>query len=58
MTIHGDLQDVIRGELDDVERAIKRGDATRALRELDDAVTKLRANRTQAGEDDARPTFA
>lgn len=43
MTIHGDLQDVIRGELDDVERAIKRGDATRALRELDDAVTKLRA---------------
>jgi len=43
MTIHGDLQDVIRGELDDVERAIKRGDATRALRELDDAVTELRA---------------
>jgi hypothetical protein len=32
MTIHGDLGDVIRGELDDVERAIKRGDATRALR--------------------------
>lgn len=33
---------IIRGDLDDCERALKAGDIARALRELDDAVTKLR----------------
>jgi hypothetical protein len=56
MTIHGDLEDVIRGELDDVERALKRGDAAKALRELDDAVRKLKdiANKVSRLEAEAR----
>jgi hypothetical protein len=40
--IAAELRRIIRGELDDCERALKADDATRALRELDDAVTKLR----------------
>lgn len=36
------IADVIRGELDDVDRYIKREEYARARRELDDAVTKLR----------------
>jgi len=41
MSVHGKLEAIIRGELDDCERALKRSDPQRALRELDDAVTKL-----------------
>ena len=36
------IKRIIRGELDDCERALKSGDTDKALRELDDAVTKLR----------------
>ena len=36
------IKRIIRGELDDCERAIKAGSPQQALRELDDAVTKLR----------------
>jgi hypothetical protein len=36
------LRRVIRGELDDVERALHRGDVQRALSELDDAITKIK----------------
>jgi hypothetical protein len=37
-----EIRRVIRHQLDDCERALRAGDTTRALRELDDAVTKLR----------------
>jgi hypothetical protein len=40
--IANDIERIIRNELDDCERALKREDPHRALRELDDAVTKLR----------------
>jgi hypothetical protein len=36
------IKRVIRNELDDCERAIRGKDDDRALRELDDAVTKLK----------------
>jgi hypothetical protein len=36
------IKTIIRGELDDCERALKSGDTRKALRELDGAVTKLR----------------
>lgn len=42
MSIHSDLEKVIRNELDDCERALKQGDITKALRELDYAVRKLK----------------
>jgi len=35
-----EIDRVIRGELDDCERALIAGNTTRALRELDDAVTR------------------
>jgi len=56
MTIRGDIENVIRGELDDVERAIKRDDKAKALRELDDAVRKLQdiANKVNHLEIEAR----
>jgi hypothetical protein len=41
MSVHGDLDDAIR-RLDDCERAIKKGDMTRALREIRDAIRKLK----------------
>ncbi|MCW5692933.1 MAG: hypothetical protein KIT48_11270 [Pseudolabrys sp.] len=41
MTIRNDLEAVIRGELDDCERALKREDPEKALRELRDAIDKL-----------------
>jgi len=37
-----ELNRIIRGELDDVETHIKRGEQSRALSELDDAVRKLK----------------
>jgi len=37
------IKRIIRGELDDCERAIKAGNPKQALSELDDAVTKLRS---------------
>jgi hypothetical protein len=37
-----EIRQVIRRELDDVERAIKAGDDKKALDELDDAVRKLK----------------
>lgn len=40
--IANEIRRVIRNELDDCERALKTGDTAKALRELDDAVTKLR----------------
>jgi hypothetical protein len=42
MSIHGDIAGIIRNELDDCERALKKGEVKKALRELDDAVTKLK----------------
>ena len=36
------IEGVIRNELDDCERAIKRNDSRRALSELDDAIRKLK----------------
>jgi hypothetical protein len=42
MTIRGDIDDIIGRELDDCERALKRGDADKAMRELRDAVSKLK----------------
>jgi len=36
------IRRVLSGELDDCERALRAGDTERALRELDDAMTKLR----------------
>lgn len=36
------IRRVIRGELDDCERALKSGAVDKALRELDGAVTKLK----------------
>jgi len=36
------IRRIIRRELDDCERAIKNGDEDRALRELDDAIRKLK----------------
>lgn len=41
MSVHGKLDAIIRGELDDCERAIKNEDLHRAKRELNDAVSKL-----------------
>ena len=41
MSVHGKLEDIIRGELDDCERAIRNGDMDRARHELDDAISKL-----------------
>jgi hypothetical protein len=40
--IAAQIRRIINGELDDCERALKAGDTTRALRELDDAMTRLR----------------
>ena len=37
-----EIDRIIRGELDDCERAIKRDDKRVALREIDDAMTKLK----------------
>jgi hypothetical protein len=42
MTVHGDLEGVITGELDDVERALKKGDVDKAKRDLAHAISKLR----------------
>lgn len=42
MSVKGDLEDVIRRELDDCERALRRGDTKQALSELDDATRKLK----------------
>ncbi len=42
MSVHDDLERIIRNELDDCERALKNGDVDRGLRELDDAVRKLK----------------
>lgn len=43
------IRRIIRNELDDCERAIKNSDNHRALRELDDAVTKLKRMVNQIG---------
>jgi hypothetical protein len=40
--IAAQIRRVINGELDDCDRALKNGDTASALRELDDAMTKLR----------------
>ncbi len=37
-----EINRIIRGDLDDVERALNRDDKRRALSDLDDAVTKLK----------------
>jgi hypothetical protein len=42
MTVHGDLEGVITGELDDVEGALKKGDVDKARRDLANAISKLR----------------
>lgn len=42
MSTHSKLEDILRNELDDCERAIKKGDMTKAARELDDGVRKLK----------------
>jgi hypothetical protein len=42
MTVYGDLEGVITGELDDVERALKKGDVEKARRDLAYAISKLR----------------
>jgi hypothetical protein len=56
MSLKYELDRVIRGELDDCERALRRGDPGRARRELDDAVTKLKRIALKVGhlELDAR----
>ena len=41
MRVHGDLEGVIRSELDDCEPDLKRDDVEKALRELDDAINKF-----------------
>ena len=40
--ISHEIKRIIRGELDDCERALNAEDINRAKRELDDAVTKLK----------------
>jgi len=40
--IAAQLRRIIKGELDDCERALRADDTARARRELDDAVTKLK----------------
>lgn len=42
MGIRSKLEDVLRNELDDCERALRNGDMEKARRELDDAVSKLK----------------
>lgn len=42
MSVHSDLERVIRGELDNCERALKNEDVGKALRELRDAISKLK----------------
>jgi hypothetical protein len=42
MSVHGKLEAIIRGELDDCERALKQENIQLAKRELDDAISKLR----------------
>lgn len=42
MTIRGDLDDVIRRELGEAERLLRNGDADRALREVQSAISKLK----------------
>lgn len=49
MTVRGDIEDVIRRELDDCERALRRGDTKAALSELDDAVRKLKDIASKVG---------
>jgi hypothetical protein len=43
------IRRIIDGELDDCERALKAGDTARALRELDDGVTRLQRLARQLG---------